>query len=141
MVLASQLTTPLFFPYWRDDFLENVRINENRHIFFPTSNNSIICIHNSRQSTDLETHITHYAPFSSDAHSEGEWCLTASLPHIHFGFYTFVYSTLHRKSNLCIPKNETVRPHSKFCEHFIYSPDRSASIWLQQNRQTDPGNI
>ncbi len=29
-----------------------------RHIFF-TSKNPIICIHNSRQSTDLENHITH----------------------------------------------------------------------------------
>ncbi len=32
--------------------------------------------------------------------------------------------------------------HSCVCEQFIYSQDRSTySIWLQKNRQTDPGNI
>jgi len=39
--------------------------------------------------------------------------------------------TLYRISYLCIPRNETVRPHSQFlhsciCERFIYSQDRSA---------------
>jgi hypothetical protein len=55
------------------------------------------------------------------------------------------YSTLHRKSDLCIPRNGTVRSHSQFqhsfiCERLIYSQDRSAFIWLQQNRQTDLGS-
>jgi hypothetical protein len=48
---------------------------------------------------------------------------------------------LYRKSDLCIPRNETARPRSQFlhsciCERFIYS-----YIWLQQNKQTDPVNI
>jgi hypothetical protein len=53
---------------------------------------------------------------------------------------------LYRKSNLCIPKKGIARPpvpilHSCVCERFIYSQDRSTYVWLQQNRQTDPGNI
>jgi hypothetical protein len=37
-----------------------------------------------------------------------------------------------------------VQPQSQFpcvCERFIYSQDQSTHIWLQQNRQTYPGNI
>ncbi len=58
-----------------------------------------------------------------------------------------VSSTLLRRSDLCIPRNETARPHSQFphsciCDRFIYSQDRSTfSILRQQIRQTDPGNI
>ncbi len=54
---------------------------------------------------------------------------------------------LYQKSDLCIPRNETARPcsgflHSCICERFIlYIPRIGLPIWLQQNRQTDPGNI
>ncbi len=42
-------------------------------------------------------------------------------------------STLYRKSDLYIPKNETARPRSQFlhsciCERFIYSQDRSSYL-------------
>ncbi len=41
--------------------------------------------------------------------------------------------TLYRKFDLCIPKNETARPHSQFlhsciCERFMYSPNQSAFL-------------
>ncbi len=55
--------------------------------------------------------------------------------------------TLQRKSDICIPRNETERPHYQFpylciCERFIYSQERiGPPILLEQNRQTDPGNI
>jgi hypothetical protein len=53
--------------------------------------------------------------------------------------------TLYRKSDLCIPRNETARPrslllHSCICEPFTY-PRIGLSFWLQQNRQMDPENI
>ncbi len=53
--------------------------------------------------------------------------------------------TLERKSHLCIPFLGIARPQSQFphsyvCERFIYSQDRS-TYFLQQNRQTDGGNI
>jgi hypothetical protein len=43
------------------------------------------------------------------------------------------YTTLQRRSHLCIPRNETTRsrsqfPHSWFCERFIYSHGRSFSM-------------
>ncbi len=58
--------------------------------------------------------------------------------------YLWNWSYLYRKSDLCIPINETVRPrsqflHSCFCGRFIYSQDQSD--WLQQNRQSDTENI
>ncbi len=42
-------------------------------------------------------------------------------------------ATLCRKSELCIPSNETARPRSRFlhsciCDRFIYSQDRSAYL-------------
>jgi hypothetical protein len=51
-------------------------------------------------------------------------------------------STLYRNSDICIPRNETARPHSHFlhsciCEQFIYSMI-SLPVWLQQNKQIDP---
>jgi|688.fasta_scaffold234392_1 hypothetical protein len=51
------------------------------------------------------------------------------------------------KSNLCVPKKGIAWPqspflHSYICERFIYSiPRIGPHIWLQQNRQIDPGNI
>ncbi len=57
-------------------------------------------------------------------------------------------ATPYQKSDLCIELKlqACVRPRSQFlhsciCELFLYSQDWSASIWLQQKRQTDPGNI
>jgi hypothetical protein len=52
--------------------------------------------------------------------------------------------TLLRKSHLCIPRTGIVQsqsqfPHSCVCERFIHSQDWST--FLQQNMQTDPGNI
>jgi hypothetical protein len=56
------------------------------------------------------------------------------------------FHTLYRKSYLRIPRNETARPGSQFlnsciCEQFIYIPRIALPIWMQQNRQTDPGNM
>jgi hypothetical protein len=53
--------------------------------------------------------------------------------------------TLQQKSHLCIPFLEIARPqpqfpHSCVCERFILTQERS-SYFLQQNRQTDRGNI
>jgi hypothetical protein len=53
--------------------------------------------------------------------------------------------TLYQKSDLCIPRYETARSCSQFllsciCERFVYSRIK-LPIWLQQKRQTDPGNI
>ncbi len=56
-------------------------------------------------------------------------------------------STLQRKSHLCISFMGIARPQSKFphscvCERFIlYIPRIGPHIFLQQNRQADPGNI
>jgi hypothetical protein len=52
---------------------------------------------------------------------------------------------LERNFDLCIPRKGTARPQSQFsqpcvCKRFIYSHDRSP-IFLQQNMQTDRGNI
>jgi hypothetical protein len=53
------------------------------------------------------------------------------------------HPTLYRKSDLCIPRNETARPRSQFlhsciCERFKYSQYRSAylaeAIWEYINR-------
>ncbi len=60
-----------------------------------------------------------------------------------------IWPSLYQKSDLCIPRNETAQPRSQFlhsciCEQFIlYIPRIGLSIWiwLQQNRQTGPGNI
>ncbi len=52
------------------------------------------------------------------------------------------YHALYRKSDLCIPRNETARPRSQFLHSFtvsasdLYIPRISLPIWLQQNRQT-----
>jgi hypothetical protein len=58
------------------------------------------------------------------------------------------HSALQGKSHVCIPFLGIARPQSQFphlcvCERFIYSQDQfiSLHISLQQNRQTDPGNI
>jgi hypothetical protein len=53
--------------------------------------------------------------------------------------------TLQRKSPLCIPFLGIARPqpqfqHSCVCEQFIQSQDWS-TYFLQQNRETDVGNI
>jgi hypothetical protein len=54
-------------------------------------------------------------------------------------------STLQRKSDLCIPRKETARPHSQFLHSFIYERfiylTIGPPIFLQPNRQTDRGNI
>ena len=59
--------------------------------------------------------------------------------------YDFSNCTLQRKSHLCISFLGIARPQSQFphsCvyERFIYSQDRS-TYFLEQNRQTNPGNI
>jgi len=56
-----------------------------------------------------------------------------------------VLPALYRKSHLCIPRNETARLIPNSCIHVsvsdLYIPRIGLPIWLQQNRQTDPGNI
>jgi hypothetical protein len=53
--------------------------------------------------------------------------------------------TLYRKSDLCIPRYETVRPAPNSYIHLsvsdLYIFRIGLPIWLQQNRQTNPGNI
>jgi hypothetical protein len=56
-----------------------------------------------------------------------------------------LHHTLQGKSHLCIPFLGIARPQSHFpyscvCEQFTYSQDWS-TYFLQQNRQTNPGNI
>jgi hypothetical protein len=57
----------------------------------------------------------------------------------------FTMTTLQRKSHLCIPflgiaRLQSQFPHSCVCERF-YVPRIGPHIFLQQNSQTDPGNI
>ncbi len=61
------------------------------------------------------------------------------------GKQQYVIGTLQQKSHLFIPCLGIARPqpqfqHSCVYERFIYSQDRS-TYFLQQNRQTDGGNI
>ncbi len=65
-------------------------------------------------------------------------------PNLTFSI-AIIWQALYLKSYLCIPRNETARPrfqflHSWICEQFINSQVLSAYL-VQQNRQTDPGNI
>ncbi len=60
-------------------------------------------------------------------------------------FKKYSLPTLQGKSHLCIPflgiaRPQSLFPHSCVCEQFIYSQDWS-TYFLQQKRQTDPGNI
>ena len=70
-------------------------------------------------------------------------------------YYLLVYRpdncdkpTLQQKSHLCIPRKEIARPQSQFPHSCVcvtvshlYIPRISPHIFLQQNRQTDFGNI
>jgi len=77
-------------------------------------------------------------------------CINARPGELHFT-YNFCLiicprkPTLQRKSHLCIPLLEIVRRHSQFYIHVsvgdFYIPRIRPHIWLQQNLQTDPGNI
>ncbi len=56
------------------------------------------------------------------------------------------HHTLQRKSHLCIPRKGIARPqfqfpHSCVRERDLYFPRIGPHIYLQQNRQTDQGNI
>ncbi len=84
-------------------------------------------------------------------YSFSENCAASSSPNflIHVSVSDFyiprIVHTLQRKSHLCIPSLGIARPqpqfpHSCVCERFIYSQDRS-TYFLQQNRETDGGNI
>jgi hypothetical protein len=47
--------------------------------------------------------------------------------------FFLILNTLHTRSGLCIPKNETARPRSQFphsciCERFVYSHDLSTYL-------------
>jgi hypothetical protein len=57
----------------------------------------------------------------------------------------FPMYALYRTSDLCIPCNETARPCSQLLHYVsmsdLYTPWINLPIWLQQNRQTYPGNI
>jgi hypothetical protein len=65
--------------------------------------------------------------------------------HLLFMIAEIKVTALQRKSHLCIPFLGIARPqpqfqHSCACERFIKSQDRS-TYFLQQNRETDRGNI
>ncbi len=67
--------------------------------------------------------------------------VTAYSPLIDPALYT-----LQEKSHLYIPflgitRSQSQYPHLYVCERFIFSQDLSTYISLQQNRQTNPGNI
>jgi hypothetical protein len=73
--------------------------------------------------------------------------LVFSIPGSLASIFCFIspYS-LYRKSDLCMPRNETALSHSQFLHscisyRFLCISRISLPIWLQQNRQTDPGNI
>ncbi len=57
----------------------------------------------------------------------------------------FLLTTPQRRSDLCIPGNQTVWPHSKFHIHRstsdLYIPRIGPSVLLHPNRHTDPRNI
>jgi hypothetical protein len=55
----------------------------------------------------------------------------------------WMHGTLYRKSDLCIPRNETERPHPyiHLSMRDLHIPRVGLPIWMKQNRQTDPGNI
>jgi hypothetical protein len=50
-------------------------------------------------------------------------------------------SALYRKSDLSITGHETARPLSLVSVNVLNIPRICLPIWLQQNMQTDPGNI
>ncbi len=55
----------------------------------------------------------------------------------------FLQSTMYRKSDLCIPRNETAQPRSQFLYIHVsvsnlYISMIGLPLWLQQKRQTDP---
>ncbi len=62
------------------------------------------------------------------------WLFLCPLPLIFSVFMSYPWHTaLYHESDLCISRNETVRPHSQFlhsciCERFTYSQDRSAYL-------------
>ncbi len=73
------------------------------------------------------------------------WDFRCSVQPSFYPVQALTYSTLQRKSRLCIPFLGIARPqyqipHSCVCERFIYSQDLS-TYFLQQNRQIDRGNI
>jgi hypothetical protein len=80
---------------------------------------------------------------SSDSHFGGGSNLrtsTIAFSHLYVGTHT-----LYRKTDLCIPRNQTMRPRSQFLhscihERFIYYQDRSAYLAPEKNRRTDPKN-
>jgi hypothetical protein len=56
-----------------------------------------------------------------------------------------VNAALQRKSHLCIPKKGIAQPYPNFYIHVsvrdLQIPRKAPNIFLQQNRQTDSGNI
>jgi hypothetical protein len=58
---------------------------------------------------------------------------------------SIVDTTLYRKPDLCIRRNETAGPHINSYVHVsvshLYIPRIGLPIWLQQNRLADPGNM
>jgi len=73
---------------------------------------------------------------------------TEKTPLIGGGFQTifnFFYPTLQRKFHLCILRKGIALPQSQFPHHLsvsdLYIPRIGPHIFLQQNRQTDCGNI
>ncbi len=95
--------------------------------------------------------ISHLLPVSfwgfrchrDDASYNSWFCI---LQHLHQKVeYHITDGALQWKSHLYIPflgiaQPQPQFPHSCVCERFIYSQDRS-TYFLQQNRQTDGGNI
>jgi hypothetical protein len=87
---------------------------------------TVYCVH-------LQYHITSAGRSASSQLSsscQGRWHAPAVQPVLT------VHHTLYRKSDLCIPRNETARPrfqflHSCICERFIHSRDRSAYLAAQ----------
>ncbi len=90
---------------------------------------------------------THFLFQMHLAHSNHRQCSSANFENTlgaTSNHRTNIYA-LQRKSHLCIPFLGIARPqpqfpHSCVCERFIQSQDRS-TYFLQQNRQTDRGNI
>jgi hypothetical protein len=87
---------------------------------------TIYCVH-------LQYYITSAGSSESSQLSsscQGRWHAPAGQP------VSTVHHTLYRKSDLCIPRNDTARPrfqflHSCICERFIHSQDRSAYLAAQ----------
>jgi hypothetical protein len=86
------------------------------------------------------------SPFKSRTSKNNVFTILSSLLVLHRLCLKLIYCTLQRKSLLCIPRKGVSQPQTQFphpcvCERWIHIFSGSVHIFLQENRQTDRGNI